>query len=281
MAEYSYLMKICLFADKDAGKKTLVKSNILHNYYKVEDYLSTIGVEFCTKTVDYREGIRIHLWIISEKEYHARSWKLYIHGSLGVILMYDITNAKTLNRLSEWCQMVRKYREEVPILLVGNKLDLEENREVSKEQVEMLKQDNNLVSSMEISVKTGENVEKMFLKILSMILNIELKELKAGILEEQEQKLEKIREDFIWRIDRAIKISKKKLQGKRNLKKLKSLWSKTFFGKTTFFEEYIVKQRLRAVNLAENKNELINAKNLTEVMNAWYKIKGLLFTINF
>lgn len=57
----------------------------------------------------------------------------------------------------------------------------------------------------------------MFLKISSMIINIGLKELKAGILERQEEKLEKIREDLIRRIYKAIKINKKKLKGKQIL----------------------------------------------------------------
>ena len=279
MVDYSSLLKIYLFADKDVGKKTLSKSTFVHNYYNIEDYMSTIGVEYSVKTIEYRKGLQ--LWIISEKEYHALTWKCYINGSNGVILMCDITNAKTLHRLSEWCQMVKNYSEEVSILLVGNKLDLEEHREVSKEQVEKFKQDNNLVSSMEISLKSGENVEKMFLKLLSMVLNIDLKELKAGILEEKEQKLEKIREDLIWRIDRAIKNKKEKLQGKVTLKKLKRLWSKTFFGNTTFFEEYVVKKRKSASNLAEYKDKIIDAKDLTELMNVWVEIKCLIFIINF
>jgi len=57
-----------------------------------------------------------------------------------------------------------------PILLVGNKLDLEENREVSKEQVEKFKEKHDISSSMEISLKTGENVEEMFMDITRIIL---------------------------------------------------------------------------------------------------------------
>ena len=241
MAEYSYLFKICMFADKDVGKKALAKSNFVYNYYKAEDYMSTIGIEFCVKTIDYRKGIRLQLWIISDEKSFAHTWKPYICGSSGVILMYDITNAKTLDRLSEWCQMVKKYSEEVPILLVGNKLDLEENREVSKEQVEKFKQDNNIVSSMEMSVRTGENIENMFLKLLSMILNIGLKELKAEIKEKQEEKLEERREDIILRIDRVIKINNKKLNGKRNLKKLKKYWSEKHFGATFLLLKHMLR----------------------------------------
>lgn len=84
--------------------------------------------------------------------------------------MYDITNAKTLNMVSEWCQMAKNYRKDIPILLVGNKLDLEMKRDVSKEQVENFKLNNEISESMEISLETGENVEKMFLRLTGLLL---------------------------------------------------------------------------------------------------------------
>lgn len=73
--------------------------------------------------------------------------------------------------------MAKNYREEIPILLVGNKVDLEKNRQVSKKQIEKFTQDNNIGSSTEISVKTGENVEEMFLKMSNMIINTGLIEI--------------------------------------------------------------------------------------------------------
>lgn len=85
--------------------------------------------------------------------------------------MYDITNAQTLKRLSEWVQLAKNYKEDVPILLVGNKIDLELKRDVSKEQIERFKVNNKISESMEISLETGENVEEMFLRLTKMLLN--------------------------------------------------------------------------------------------------------------
>ncbi len=90
-----------------------------------------------------------------------------------------------------------------------------------------------------------------------------------------------MREDLIWRIDRVIKSDKKKLKGKRNLKKLKELWSKTFFGKTAFFKEFGERHKKRVLKLSEYKDKIINAKDLTEVMNLREKVNRLLFTIDF
>ena len=56
------------------------------------------------------------------------------------------------------------------ILLLGTNLDLAENREISKEQIDHFKQDHNITFSMEISLKTGENIEKSFMKLIEMML---------------------------------------------------------------------------------------------------------------
>ena len=139
MVEYSYTLKICLFADKEVGKKTLAFSSFLKNVFS-EDLLAmnTNGVELTTKQVEFcGKLVILQFWIISDDSERFQSiWERYIIGSKGVILMYDITRLNSLTRLSEWCQLVRNYRENTPILLVGNKLDLEEQREISKNQVE-------------------------------------------------------------------------------------------------------------------------------------------------
>jgi len=170
--DYYALLKICLFADKDVGKETLAKSNFLKRFDEVppSTYMMIKGVDFATKTLELRgKIIKVQFWIISDDKHRFQGIrKQYIKGSQGVILMYDITNAKTLNMVSEWCQMVKDWRKGIPILLVGNKIDLEEQREVSKDEVEKFKENHDISSSMEISLKTGENTEKMFMKITEM-----------------------------------------------------------------------------------------------------------------
>lgn len=90
--------------------------------------------------------------------------------SLGVIIMYDITNANSVSRIPEWIQLIRENRGNIPILLVGNKADLKENRVVPKEAGEKIKTDYRLSSFMEVSAKTGENLEILFEKISHLLL---------------------------------------------------------------------------------------------------------------
>ena len=184
MVGYNALFKVCLFADKDVGKKTLAKSNFLKGHS--EGSMRATGVDYTVKTVElHGKIIKLQFWIISDEKYHFQHiWKANIRGSLGVILMYDITNANSLNMVSERCQMVKDWRKAIPILLVGNKIDLEEQREVSKDEVDKFKEDHDISSLMEISLKTGENTEKMFMKITDMILKyLELVEEKVVHIE--------------------------------------------------------------------------------------------------
>ncbi len=78
-----------------------------------------------------------------------------------------------------------------------------------------------------------------------------------------------------------IWIHNKNLKGKRNLKKLKRLWRKTYFGKASFFEEYVVKQRKLLLRITEYRNEIINTKDITETMKVWEKVKVINEELNF
>ncbi len=266
--------RISVFGCKNVGKKTFAKSKFIYNPSDL-DYMKTIGIEISTKKVEiYEAEVMLSFFIFSPEQ---RFWdntqkhnlEVYVRGSAGAVIMYDITNPISLDRASQWIQIIKNNAEDIPILLLGNKLDLEEQREVSKEQVKKFKGDNIISSSMEISVKTGENVEKMFFNLTCMVLKIDPKETLEKMLEEK-------RDHFIWIIDRAIKTKKKKLEGKRKLKKLQKLWRKNYFEGTESFEEYLDTQKENVLNLAEYKNELVNAKELPEISKVWEKVKNLL-----
>jgi len=172
MNQPDHTFKISLLAMENAGKNTLVKK-----YFKdrVFDFDTMIihGVTFATKDLElYEKGIRSSIWIFSAEERFRKLFRDYINGSNGIILMYDITNVNSLDWLSERCEEIKNSLDyNVPMLLVGNKLDLEENREVSKEQVETFKEKHDISFSMEVSLKSGENIEKMFMNITRLALN--------------------------------------------------------------------------------------------------------------
>jgi len=166
-----YLFWLSILASKDVGKETL------KNYFEGKFQISTsitLGVDFLVKTIEIDgKGIRLSTWLFFYEETDVNNKMPFlirlVSKNHGVILLYDITNIKTLDKLSEWCQKIKNYKEDIPILLVGNKLDLEEHRNISQEQLERFKETHGISSSMEISLKTGENVDKMFIKVTKMI----------------------------------------------------------------------------------------------------------------
>jgi len=166
-----YYLFVHFIGDKNVGKKLLVRNYSNHHD---EDYMSTLGITLLKKEVEFDERIiSLMIGVLSPEDHFKELYsKTYIQGSNGAILMFDITDAKTLDKIPEWVQMIKKNatQSNAPILLVGNKLDLEERRAVSKKQIEALLQENHdITSAMEISLMTGENVEEMF-RIIAILM---------------------------------------------------------------------------------------------------------------
>jgi len=275
---YEYLFRISVFGCKNVGKNSLAKSKFLNNPFDL-DYMATIGIEISSKTIEiYETGVRLTFFIFSpEQRFWDNTEKHNLGGlvrhSAGTVIMYDITDQITLDRASQWIQIIKNNTENIPILLIGNKLDLEEHRKVSKEQVEKFKDENNISSSMEISLKTGENVEKMFFDLTTMTLKIVPKETFEEMLE---KRLKEKREHLIWIINRAIKSRKEKLESNRKLKKLQKLWRKNYFESIESFDEYLDKLKENILKFSECKNEIASAKELPEILKAWEEVKKLL-----
>ena len=268
MSSYDYTFKICIFAGRNVGKKSLSK-----RFSKFEDYSfgESQGVHFFLKTIGiYGKIVKLHYWLLlgnteKFKRFHPdiNINRQYIVGSNGIILMYDISNRDSFKYISEWYQLIKdKITYDVPILLVGNKLDLEKQREISKEEVEKLKKKYGISSSMEISLKTGENVLDMSTQIANLIL--------------EPRFLKENRENFMWIIDRKIKTKTEKFEGKRKLKKQEKLWRKHHIGETDSFEAYLDKQKQSILTLTEYREEIMNTQELSKLLELWKSVEKLL-----
>lgn len=162
-----YILRIPILAGKSVGKHTLII-----NYFNdsFPDYMATVGVQCEAKSIEINEKmIRLHIFILGMQESFKRQYRAYCYGSNGAIVMYDITNPRSLDKIPEWIQMIRENLGDIPILLVGNKVDLE-NREVSKEEAIKIKEKFNLSGYFEISARTGENIEETIRQMTRMIL---------------------------------------------------------------------------------------------------------------
>jgi len=164
MSDCYYVSKLIIFSADGVGKATLEThlDPVFDPQFSSE---FTIGVSFQNLIVDIKEyRVRLQIWFMSNKERFIKmpEFPMQLTGSSGAILLYDITNASSLDRVPEWCEMLEERCGNIPILLVGNKVDEEERRVVSKTRADDLREKHNLASYMEISAKTGASVKKMF-----------------------------------------------------------------------------------------------------------------------
>ena len=90
----------------------------------------------------------------------------YYRGAVGALLAYDITNAKSFDNVKLWLRELKTYaKNDIVIMLVGNKVDLVENREVKKEDAAKFAQENHL-AFIETSALDGHNVDLAFERVI-------------------------------------------------------------------------------------------------------------------
>eukprot|EP00461_Guttulinopsis_vulgaris_P004570 UN04572 len=119
-------------------------------------------------TVDGKP-IKVQIWDTAGQESFRSITRAYYRGAAGALLVYDVTRRETFEHLTKWLEEARQYASPtMTIMLVGNKSDLSNHREVKYEEGQRFAQENGLIF-IETSAKTAENVEKAFLSTAQRI----------------------------------------------------------------------------------------------------------------
>ncbi|MFW9950919.1 MAG: Rab family GTPase [Candidatus Thorarchaeota archaeon] len=161
--------KIDIIGRNGAGISTLV-NNYSYTMFP-ESYMNTVGVDFYLKEFSFNgTGCIMQLWTHSNEERFKPLRSASLAGSNGVIIVYDLTDALSLEVIHEWIPLIRARAANIPIILLGNKLDLNNNRQVKKDDIKQLTKKYNIPLSFEISAITGFNVDYTFTKLLLSIL---------------------------------------------------------------------------------------------------------------
>ena len=144
------------------------------------DYLATIGIDFRAKTVELpnKKVYKVYFYDTAGQEKYKSISLNSIKNTNGVLLMYDVTNRKSFESISGWMQSILSEKgKDFPLILIGNKIDLENERVVKKEEGEKLAKDYE-VSFMETSNQTGQNIQESVIALVSKIHEIKKKETK-------------------------------------------------------------------------------------------------------
>ena len=149
--------------DSAVGKTSLIGRYINNNFSN--NYISTFGADSQFKKTRLQNGQEIKVRITDtagQERYHAIAAN-YIKKANGILLVYDITNKDSFENVNKWAKEIRdKSEDSIPIVLIGNKLDLEEKRCINKEEGEEFaeKYCNGGIKFYETSCKTGANVNE-------------------------------------------------------------------------------------------------------------------------
>jgi Ras-related protein Rab-11A len=159
--EYEMMVKIILIGDSGVGK-TNIMSKFLKNQF-MEESKATIGVEFGSKLFNH-EGhkIKAQIWDTAGQEKYKAITGAYYKGSKGALVVYDITQKKTFENIEKWVNDLKVAGDpKITIILIGNKSDLEDKRQVLKDQGEE-KARSFGCAFLETSAYSGDNIEKAF-----------------------------------------------------------------------------------------------------------------------
>ncbi|KAJ1847702.1 Ras- protein Rab-14 [Coemansia sp. RSA 2708] len=166
---YNYVAKFIVIGDMGCGKSSLLRQFTEGEFSEKTNH--TIGVEFGTRVVAVGdERVKIQAWDTAGQERFRSVTRSYYRGSIGTILVYDITNRESFESLTRWLSDARQLTPAKSIfVLVGNKADRESQREVRADEGEEYAKENGMLF-VEASAKTGAKVEAIFLDLASKIL---------------------------------------------------------------------------------------------------------------
>ncbi|XP_043222941.1 ras-related protein Rab6 isoform X2 [Amphibalanus amphitrite] len=171
--------KLVFLGEQSVGKTSLITRFMYDSFDNT--YQATIGIDFLSKTMYLEDRtVRLQLWDTAGQERFRSLIPSYIRDSTVAVVVYDITNANSFHQTSKWIDDVRTERgSDVIIMLVGNKTDLSDKRQVSTEEGERKAKELS-VMFIETSAKAGYNVKQLFRRVAAALPGMESSETKKG-----------------------------------------------------------------------------------------------------
>ena len=157
-----YLLKFVLIGESRVGKSSLMTRYREDSFFDLNG-ITTIGIDFAIRTINVNgQEIKIQIWDNPVPQRFRNPTTPYHHrGADGVILVYDVTDRYSFERIPHWNEESNKYGQILQSkILIGNKRDLEEERVITAEEGEEMAVNLDATEHMETSAKTAENVEK-------------------------------------------------------------------------------------------------------------------------
>jgi len=162
----TYQYKVVVCGDGGVGKTTLIIKYTEKRFR--ENYIPTIGVQWTIKEIE-RDGnlIKLLLWDLAGQPHFKNVRKGFYDGSSAAIIVFDVTNLNSFNHIEDWLQEIKQNCGNIPYYILGNKIDLVEQRQVTYDMVQGVD-----APYFETSAKTGENVLELFNAVINNLQKV-------------------------------------------------------------------------------------------------------------
>ena len=174
-AQYDISFKLIAIGDSSVGKSCLTTQAVRNNF--MEFYQATVGFEFLTFNLRMNSNVvKLQIWDTCGQEVYKSLISNFYRNCTLALIVYAINNRTSFEHAENWLNDLKNQSNpNVRVFLVGNKSDLEQERQVSKEEAEKFKEDKNLDVFMETSAKTGENARNVLLEAAKILYKDYLK----------------------------------------------------------------------------------------------------------
>ena len=162
------ILKIIILGDMMVGKTTFLLKYI--DNFAPKLYISTMGIDYKIKKIKYKDiDVLLQIWDTAGQERYKVITKSFVKGADAIIYMYDITNKESFINIKKWIEDTDEYSFNAKKIIIGNKIDMEEKREVTDEMKDNLINEMN-IEIMEISAKNeNNNINEVFDVLLNTI----------------------------------------------------------------------------------------------------------------
>ena len=168
--EPKYTFKILTLGESGVGKTCILRRFVENKFLK--NHLATIGIDFRAKTIQINGyEVKLKIWDTAGEERFRNITNQYYKGADGIVLIFDITDQNTFDKIQDWMNQINSNTQtnEIGLVLIGNKKDLENNRTVTYKDGEALGKELG-IKYFETSALTGEGIKEAFEHVTKEIL---------------------------------------------------------------------------------------------------------------
>ena len=170
---YDVACQLLIIGDSCVGKTSLLTRYTTGTFK--EEYIATVGIDYYTKNETINDKIiSIKLWDTVGQERYKALTQNFFKNAEGVMVVYDITKVDSFDNLKFWINSIKQNMENkniiIPVIIIGNKVDMEDMREISNENAENFAKENNY-KYFETSAKTGEGIDNAVRELVNQVLN--------------------------------------------------------------------------------------------------------------